>query len=69
MEARPPVWQRVLVLGHRLLHVTESAQAELAYNRARRDAWLAWTLRWKERQAESGQTESPAPRATGANNC
>ncbi len=68
MEARPPVWQRVLVLGHRLLHVTESAQAELAYNRARRDAWLAWTLRWKERQTGEEHGESPAPRSAGANN-
>lgn len=59
MEARPPVWQRVLVLGHRLLHVTESAQAELAYNRARRDAWLAWTLRWKERQGAGELAEPP----------
>jgi hypothetical protein len=69
MEARPPDWQRVVVLGHRLLDVTESAQAELAKNRARRDAWLAWTLRWKERHGHEGQSEPPTPRSASANNC
>lgn len=63
------MWHRVIVLGHRLLHVTESARAELAYNRARRDAWLAWTLRWKERQGAAEPSDSSAPRPGGPNNC
>lgn len=48
MEAEPQVWQRLVVVSHRLTRLCDLVRSELVYNRARRDAWFAHTIAWKK---------------------
>ena len=48
MDERHPIWQRLVIVSHRLTRLCDVVAGELMYNRARRDAWFANTVAWKK---------------------
>lgn len=47
MDPRHVVWERLIVYREELILLCERVALDLAENRARREAWLAWTESWK----------------------
>ena len=48
MESEPQVWQRLVVVSHRLTRLCDLVRSELMYKRARGEAWFAHTVAWKK---------------------
>jgi hypothetical protein len=48
MESRQQIWQRLVIVSHRLARLCDIVAGEMVYNRTRRDAWFAHTVAWKK---------------------
>ena len=67
MEPRYIVWERLVVYREELIRLCERVSLEMAENRARREAWLAWTESWKQHRLTREQ-ESPVSGSGSATN-
>ncbi len=59
MDPRTPVWERLLLYREELVRLCERVALELAENRRRREAWLAWSEGWKRHRLARSNAATP----------
>ncbi len=61
------MWQRLVIVSHKLTRLCDMVSGELVYNRERREAWFAHTVAWKKAWLHTAETQGANDEITSEN--